>query len=142
VHYISFESVWGSAKLTPAINNKWSLSWMKVRFYCKVLIAVGGKSVHVLHSYMSNLEYLTEPPHNCPVDDSNDKAFVHASMTIGGRDIVKEFIASEIWPLDAGLDFGEVAEAEAPISKVIVPLPKFVAAKSSLLRRLLPERTS
>jgi hypothetical protein len=70
-----------------------------------------------------------EPAHNFPVDDSNDKAFVHATTTIGGHDIVEEVLYSEIWPLGSGLGFIEVVEAEPPMSKVLVPLPKFVIAK-------------
>jgi hypothetical protein len=43
---------------------------------------------------MANLEYVMEPLHNCPVDDSKHKAFVHATTTIGGRDAIEEFMAS------------------------------------------------
>jgi hypothetical protein len=49
-------------------------------------------------------------------------------IPIGGHDAIDEFMASRIWLLCAGLDFGEV-EALTLISKVVVPLPKFVAAK-------------
>jgi hypothetical protein len=70
-----------------------------VWFYCKVFVhqsVVGGKNVHVLHTRISNTEYMTEPFHNCPEDDSNDKAFVHATTTIGGHDATEEFMACEI----------------------------------------------
>jgi hypothetical protein len=53
-----------------------------------------GKVFTFLHSYMANLEYVMEPLHNCPVDDSKHKAFVHATTTIGGRDAIEEFMAS------------------------------------------------
>jgi hypothetical protein len=46
--------------------------------------------------------------HNCLEDDPNDWAFIHATPTIGGRDAV---------------------EAEVLLSKIVVPLPKFVVAK-------------
>jgi hypothetical protein len=51
------------------------------------------------------------------------------TTTIGGHDAVEEFTVSEIWLLCGGLDFGEVQEAPTPISKVVVPLPKFGVVK-------------
>jgi hypothetical protein len=74
----------------------------------------------LLHSYMTELEYLMEPPYNCTDDDVNDKGFVHATTRIGGHDAIEEFMP---------VKFGEVVEAKAPISKVVAPLPKFVATK-------------
>jgi hypothetical protein len=131
---ITFHSNWykDQVKLTPAVKNKWSTGWMKAWFYCKVPIhqsALGGKSVHVLHSYMTDLEYVMEPPHDCPDSDPNDKAFIRATTTIGGRDAVEEFMSSKIWPLSAGLDFNKILEALTPISKVILPWLKFVVVK-------------
>jgi hypothetical protein len=58
--------------------------------------SVGGKTVHALHSYMTELEYLMEPPYNCTDDDVNDKGFVHATTIIGGHDAIEEFMASEV----------------------------------------------
>jgi hypothetical protein len=57
-------------------------------------------------------------------------------------------MASGMWPLSAGLDLGEVVEAEAPLSKVLVPLPKLAARRppmkkiESLLRGSLSAQTS
>jgi hypothetical protein len=59
----------------------------------------------------------------------NDKAFIRATTTIGGRDAVEEFMSSKIWPLSAGLDFNKILEALTPISKVILPWLKFVVVK-------------
>jgi hypothetical protein len=78
---------------------------------------------------MRNLLYLTAPPHNCPEHNSNDKAFVHMTTTIGGRDTWEEFMASKILLLSAGLSFGEVVEDGMPVSKVLVRLPKFDVVK-------------
>jgi hypothetical protein len=36
---------------------------------------------------------------------------------------------SRIWSLSAGLDFGEDLDALTPVSKVVLPLPKFVIVK-------------
>jgi hypothetical protein len=36
-----------------------------------------------------------------------------------------------VWPLSASLDLGEIEEVEAPLSKVVVPLPKFSAVKAT-----------
>jgi hypothetical protein len=66
--YITFHlNMYGDhVKLTPYVKNKWSASWMKTWFYCKVPVqsALGGKSVHVLHYYMTNLEYVTVTSQN------------------------------------------------------------------------------
>jgi hypothetical protein len=67
--------------------------------------------------------------HNCLEDDPNDWAFVHATTTIGGRNTVEEFMASGMWPLSIDSDLGKVVEAEVLLSKIVVPLPKFVVAK-------------
>jgi hypothetical protein len=44
----------------------------------------GGESVHILHSHMSVMELLMEPPINRPDSDSRDVAFVKAASAIGG----------------------------------------------------------
>jgi hypothetical protein len=46
-------------------------------------------------------------------------AFVRATTAISGRDAVEEFLISKIWPLGT----------EAPMSKVLIPLPNFVIVK-------------
>jgi hypothetical protein len=43
---------------------------------------------------MSNLDYLTEPVHNCSEDDVNDRAFICMTKKIDGHDAVEEFITS------------------------------------------------
>jgi hypothetical protein len=51
------------AKLTIAVKNKWSSSWMKAWFYCRVPVhrsPHGGKSVYALCSHMRALDFLTE----------------------------------------------------------------------------------
>jgi hypothetical protein len=87
------------------------------------------EKVFILHSHMSNLEYLTEPVHYCSEDNVNDRAFIRLTKTISGRDTVEEIMASGMWLLSAGLDLGKIIEAKAPLSKVMVPLPKIGAAK-------------
>jgi hypothetical protein len=47
-------------------------------------------------------------------------------MMTGSRDTVKEFMSSGIWLLGTDLGLGE---AEVPVSKVLVPLPKFDISK-------------
>jgi hypothetical protein len=88
----------------------------------------GGKGIHIVHSRMSSLDYLTEPVRNCPKGDINDKAFVRVTMTIGGHMLLRNFCPTV---LSAAWDLGEIEEAGAPLSKVVVPLPKFSAAKAT-----------
>jgi hypothetical protein len=42
---------------------------------------------------MSVLDYVVESDVKCLDDDPNDVAFVHVTTTIGGRDVVEEFMA-------------------------------------------------
>jgi hypothetical protein len=75
-----------------------------------------------LHSSMSPLDYVTEPSFNCPDDDAGDIAFVRATSSIGGRDAIEEYLACGMLPLSVNFGFGEIADGETPISKVVVPL--------------------
>jgi hypothetical protein len=89
-------------KLSLTIQNKWSVGWTKVWFYCRVPIhrsPEGGKSIYALHSHMSALDYLVETLVNCLDTDSNDVTFVRAMTMIGGHDTIKEFLACELYPL-------------------------------------------
>jgi hypothetical protein len=92
----------------PAMKNKWSDGWTSDWFYCRVPLhksEADGKGIHLLHSQMSSLNYLTEPPHNCAIDDMNAEAFKLAAKIIEVRDAVEEFLAcsilalSDIWEL-------------------------------------------
>jgi hypothetical protein len=131
---INFDGRWGSeAKLTPAIKNKWSSSWTKGWFYCKFpkhLCELGGKTVHILRSYMCSLEFRMDPLFDCADDDSGDVAFVQATKFIGGRDAVEEFIACFMYPLAVGTSFDRVATRTTSVSKLKVSLPKFLTLNS------------
>jgi hypothetical protein len=64
---------------------------MQAWFYCKVPLLrspspVRGKGIFALHSYMTGLDFATEPPFECPTGDAGDVAFVKATHSIGGRD--------------------------------------------------------
>jgi hypothetical protein len=131
---INFHAWWGSrAKLTPAIKNKWPVGWMKAWFYCKVpkhIYEQGGKVVHILRSYMCSLEFCTDPPPPDYADNnSGNVVFVQATKFIRGRDTVKEFLACHIYPPAAGVGFNRVTTCSTPVSKLKVPLPKFVSIR-------------
>jgi hypothetical protein len=120
------------AKLTPTIKNKWSAGWMKAWFYCKVpkhLCEQGGKTVHILCSYMCSLEFRMEPPFDCADDDSGDIAFVQVTKFIGGCDVGEEFISCSMYPLATGADFDSVAMHTTPIYKLKMLLLKFVVIR-------------
>jgi hypothetical protein len=80
---------------------------------------------------MSSLNYLMEPPHNYAADDMNAEAFELVSKIIGGHDTIEEYLACNICSLSATWDLGDVEKAEAPLSKVIIPLSKASATKAS-----------
>jgi hypothetical protein len=98
-----------------------------VRIVLKHLCAQGGKVIHILFSYMCSLKFWTEPPFDCADDNSRDVAFIQATKFIGGQDAVEEFIACGMYPLEIDANFDRVATCTMSISKLKVPLPKFVA---------------
>jgi hypothetical protein len=92
----------GRTKLTPVVTNKWSSGWLRNWFYYRVpsqKADVCGKGTYLLRSEMNPLDYLTDAPHACIVDDVNVLAFKEAAVIIGGIDAVKEFLACRIWLL-------------------------------------------
>jgi hypothetical protein len=102
------------AKLTVALKNKWPVAWPQAWFYCKVsLIRCSspgrGKGVYALHSYMTDLCFMTDPPFDCP-DEVSDAAFVMATRTIRGWDTVEEYVACGLLPLSVSFDVGEVVD--------------------------------
>jgi hypothetical protein len=115
-------------KLSHAIKNKWSAGWTKSWFYCRVPYvhnSRGRKSIYVLHSQMSALDYMVKPEVECPDDDSNDAAFIQATATIEGQDVVEEFIACKIFPLASSFGFTDVTVGTTPVSKIRTPLLVF-----------------
>jgi hypothetical protein len=78
---------------------------------------VHGKGTYPLRSEMSALEYLTDAPHACTIDDTNVIAFTEATTIIGGRDAVEEFLTCGIWPLSDNWEF-EVEMMESPHKKL------------------------
>jgi hypothetical protein len=58
-----------------------------------------GKRSYLLRLKMTKLNYLTEVPSSCGLEDANFAAFVEASSLISGHDVVEEFLACGLWPL-------------------------------------------
>jgi hypothetical protein len=117
-----------SPKLSLAIKNKWSSGWIKSWFYFRVPCwrsSEGGKSVHALHTWMSELDYAAEPEVECLDDDPNEAAFIWATATIEGRDAVKEYVACKMYLLAVGFGFESVPLGMTLVSKVEIPLPLF-----------------
>jgi hypothetical protein len=93
--------------------------------------------MHVLHSRMSTRDYTVEPEVECSDDytvepevewsddDSNNAAFVQVTTTIGGRDVVEEFVACKMFPLASNFGFKDVPVGTTPVSKVRTSLPLF-----------------
>jgi hypothetical protein len=107
----------GGSKLSLAIKNKQLPSHRS---------SIGGKSVYVLHSRMSTLDYIIELEVECHDDDANDATFVRAIAIIGGRDTVEEFMASKMYPLAVGFGLHGVAIDTTSMLKVQTPLPLFL----------------
>jgi hypothetical protein len=58
----------------------------------------GGNCIHALCSYVSALDYLTEPAVNYLDTDANDVAFVQATGIIRDSDAVEEFLGLRSLP--------------------------------------------
>jgi hypothetical protein len=105
-----------------------------VWFYCNVPLIWNpgpgrGKGIYALCSYMTGLDFLMESPFECAEDDADDVAFVKATLSIGGRDDVEEYMACMLFPLSKSFGLGEVANGETLVLKLTLPLPKFPVAR-------------
>jgi hypothetical protein len=97
---------------------------MQVWFYFKVPLLWSpspgrGKGIFALHSYMTALDFVTEPPFECPDGDAGD---------------VVEMSLRSIWsmgfpPLSVSFNLGEIVDDETPMSKITLPLLDFPVAK-------------
>jgi hypothetical protein len=85
----------------------------------------GGKSVYTLDSRISVLDYTVELEVTCRDSDMNDVDFVQATVTIGGRDTVEEFVAYGMHPLASNFVFRDVTIGTLAVSKVETPLLVF-----------------
>jgi hypothetical protein len=81
--------------------------------------------VYALHLRMGELDYAVEPKVECLNNDPNDVAFIQVTATIGGRDVVEEYVACKIYPLAASFNSESVPLGMTPVSKVETPLPLF-----------------
>jgi hypothetical protein len=142
---ISFQCSWfGSrANLTPARRNKCTSGWDDNWFYCRVpaeqTANARGKGNYPLSSTMTRLNYLMEAPSDCRLEDTNFVAFIEATSIIEGHDIVKEFLACGLWPLNEKFGF-EVEAKESPLSKVVVLMPQVTPLLGRLSLELLSRR--
>jgi hypothetical protein len=126
VYIFSSVTVWKSFEAYPATRNKWTSGWDGNWFYCRVPLEQkpdsSGQRTYPLSSKMTKMNYLTEVPSSCGLENTNVVAFIEATSLIGGRVVMEEFLASDLWPL--GQQFGfQVERKEPPLSKVLVPMP-------------------
>jgi hypothetical protein len=78
MHKLSWQAgQWGEADFS---DQEQMVIWLDEGLvYCKVprhLCEQGGKTVHILRSYMCSLEFRTKPPFDYADNDSGDVAFV------------------------------------------------------------------
>jgi hypothetical protein len=78
---------------------------------------------------MTELDFVTELPFECPDDDVGDVAFIKATRTIGGRNTMEEYMACGLLPLSVSFSLGEVANEETPMSKLAAPMLDFPIAR-------------
>jgi hypothetical protein len=120
------------AKLTLAIKNKRFAGWTQALFHFEVPLLrspIRGKCVFALCSSMIPLDFLTEPSFECVDDDSSNVGFIHAADLIDGRDTIEEYLVYGMFRLLANFGFAEIAYGETPVSKMVLPLPRFPLAR-------------
>jgi hypothetical protein len=81
--------------------------------------------VYALHSCMTDLSFVTDPPFDCSDGEVSDAAFVKATRTIGCRDAVDEYMAFGLLPLSVSFGLGEVDDEEMLVLKLSVPMSDF-----------------
>jgi hypothetical protein len=81
--------------------------------------------VPALHTRMSKLDYAVELEVECLDNNPNDAAFVRATATIRGCDVVKEYVVCKMYLLVVGFGFESMPLGMTPMSKVETPLPLF-----------------
>jgi hypothetical protein len=74
-----------------------------------------GKGIFDLHSYMTRLDFVTEPSFQCPNDEAGDVAFVKVTRAIGGRDVVEEYLACGFFALSVSFNMGKISKGETPV---------------------------
>jgi hypothetical protein len=84
---------------------------MQAWFYFKVPLLWSpspgrGKGIFALHSYMTALDFVTEPPFECPDGDAGDVAFIKATHSIGGRDVIEEYMVYGLSPFVGEFQLG------------------------------------
>jgi hypothetical protein len=67
---------------------------------------------------MTALDFAMEPPFECTDDDAGDVGFIRATCSIGGWNIIKEYMACVLFPLSTDFGFGEIEEREMPVSRI------------------------
>jgi hypothetical protein len=99
------------------VKNKCSGAWTQAWFYYKVPLLQSSslgqdKGIYALRSYMTRLDFAMAPSCQCSDDDAADMAFVKATHTIGGRDVVEEYMSCGPFPLSASFALGEIANRD------------------------------
>jgi hypothetical protein len=74
---------------------------------------------------MTRLDFVTEPLFECLDNEASDVAFVKATHTIDGRDVVEEYMPYRLFPLSTNFNLGKIVKGKTPVSKLSVPLLEF-----------------
>jgi hypothetical protein len=76
-----------------------------------------------------------DPPFHCPDEEVSDAAFVKVTHTIGGRNVVEEYMSCKLFLLLVNFGLGEVTDGETHVSKLSAHMSDFPVAG-------LPEETN
>jgi hypothetical protein len=94
-------------QLTPCSKTNFTKDWSSYWFYLKVNMSkVPGYTspAHPFSSPMAPVTAVCTASYNKRTADfeSCENTFLLASTIIGGRDVIEEFVAADIWPISAG----------------------------------------
>jgi hypothetical protein len=104
----------------------WSSHWFYVKFDMSTISGYKGPA----HPLSSPIEALTivntaDYNHRAVGIRSCENAFHLASTILGGRDIIKEFVAARIWPISYGWAPTQIVNFNVNLAAQEVPFPKF-----------------
>jgi RNA polymerase subunit RPABC4/transcription elongation factor Spt4 len=117
-------------QIAPCCKTNFTEDWSSYWFYVKVDMSAIPSYEGIAHPLSSPIEALTDVctaayNHRAAGIRSCENAFHLVSTILGGRDIIEEFTAAQIWPISYGWAPTEIVNFIVNWATQEVPFPKF-----------------
>jgi hypothetical protein len=117
-------------QITPCCKTNLSEDWGSYWFYVKVDMSKVPGYDGPTHPFSSPIEALTaictaSNNHRAAGIRNCESAFHLASIILGGRDIIEEFVAAEVWLISYGWAPTEIVNFNVNWAAQVVPFPRF-----------------